>query len=134
MDNNNIKNDSYKDAEERGFGNFKKDDNIVVARTFLDKAETQLAASLLRVEKIPHFIADSNSTLFSENVLGGERLFVKEGDLDLVSVILSKIKENPNQDRVASTGQVDRIYSILISIIGICILAIVLFQVLENMI
>lgn len=74
---------------------FKKDDKIVMARVFMDKAEAQMAASILRVKKIPHFIADSNATLFTENVLGGERLFVREEDLELVAEELEGIKNRP---------------------------------------
>ena len=74
---------------------FNKDDEIVLARVFMDKIEAQMAASILRVKKIPHFIADSNATLFTENVLGGERLFVRKDDLEMVAEELENIKPRP---------------------------------------
>lgn len=74
---------------------FDKNDEIVLARVFTDRLETQIAASRLRVMKIPHYIADSNATLFTENVLGGERLFVRKEDLEIVAEELAQIKDRP---------------------------------------
>lgn len=82
----------YFPEEEQGFN---KDDEIVMARVFMDKVEAQMAASILRVKKIPHFIADSNATLFTENILGGERLFVRKEDLEEVAEELENIKSRP---------------------------------------
>lgn len=78
-----------------GMSGFNKDDEIVLARIFSDRLETQMAASRLRVLKIPHYVADSNATLFTENVLGGERLFVRKEDLEIVAEELKQIKKQP---------------------------------------
>lgn len=82
----------YFPEEQEGFN---KDDKIVMARVFMDRVEAQIAASKLRVEKIPHFLADTNSSLFTENVMEGERLFVKEDDLEQVAEVLDGIKDRP---------------------------------------
>ncbi len=84
----------YFPEDHEGRNSFKKDDVVIVAKVFNDKLESQVAASLLRTRNIPHFLADSNATLFTENVLGGERLFIRKEDLEEVSEILEGIREN----------------------------------------
>ena len=85
----------YLPEDYEGTDGFDKDDVIVLARVFSDRLETQMAASRLRVMKIPHYVADSNATLFTENVMGGERLFVRKKDLEIVAEELNQIKKAP---------------------------------------
>ncbi len=85
----------YFPEDHEGRSNFDKDDVVVLARIFADKVEAQVAVSLLRTQKIPHFLSDTNATLFTENVLGGERLFVRQEDLTTVSEILDSVKDKP---------------------------------------
>ncbi len=86
---------SIKEYFPEGKKGFAPSDEIVLARVFLDKAETMVASSILRVEKIPHFIADTNSALFTDNVMSGERLFVRKEDLERVGMLLEDTKQRP---------------------------------------
>ena len=61
IDNNGNILDYFPEDYEDSIG-FSKDDKIVLARIFIDSEEAQMAASILRVKKIPHFIADGNAS------------------------------------------------------------------------
>ncbi len=85
----------YFPDDHEGRSAFNKDDVIVLARVFNNKVEAQVAVSLLRTRNIPHFLSDTNATLFTENVLGGERLFIRKDDMDLVAEILKEVAQTP---------------------------------------
>ena len=74
---------------------FSKEDVIVLAKVFNDRLESQVAVSLLRTQKIPHFLSDTNANLFTENVLGGERLFIRNQDMEIVAELLKDIAQTP---------------------------------------
>ncbi len=81
--------------DHEGRNAFSNDDEIIVARIFNNKAEAQIAVSLLRTNKIPHFLSDGHSNIFTENILAGERLFIRKQDMEEVADLLKSTRKEP---------------------------------------
>ncbi len=75
-------------------GTFNKDEEIIVAKVFLDNVFARIVSSRLKVEGIKHYLGGGNAQMFAQNVMDGERLFIRKQDFDIVAEIIADIKEN----------------------------------------
>ncbi len=73
---------------------FNKDEEIVVAKVFLDNVLARIVSSRLKVEGIKHYLGGGNAQMFAQNVMDGERLFIRKQDFEIVAEIIADIKEN----------------------------------------
>lgn len=80
---------------------FGPDDKVVLAKVFMNRVEGQFAAAALRRLSIPHYFSNGNSTMFAENVMDGDRLYLRKNDLPVLQEILDDFK----RQRLAEEGK-----------------------------
>lgn len=71
---------------------FEKDDIIILAKTYDDNLEAQMAAALLKANNIPNFLIST-----AEESIDGVRLYMKQSDLESARIA---IQELPERDKI----------------------------------
>ncbi|MGB1217514.1 MAG: hypothetical protein ACPG5P_06545, partial [Saprospiraceae bacterium] len=51
---------------------FNKDEEIIVAKVFIDTVVARIVSSRLKVEGIKHYLGGGNAQMFAQNVMDGE--------------------------------------------------------------